>query len=308
MVDDGSPGAINTQVCAAFPAVRSLRLPQRRGFCAAANQGIAAATGDVVELLNDDTQVTPCWAEAALVHFSDPRVVAVAPLVLQGPTTDGRPPRLDSAGDCYHLGGFARKRGHGQALTGRTWRTEAVFGASASSSFYRRDILLRVGAFPESFGAYFEDVDLSFRLHRIGGRVVFEPAARVWHRLAGSYGAPSRRLLEQQSRNEERVFWRNLPRAALLRALPWHVAVLAGKACKRWQEGNLAPFLWGRLGLLTELPELVRHRRELAQLGDGSDFATWGIEKGFGWRRQAQGCLPAETGSPAGAGKQGILR
>ena len=50
----------------------------------AANAGVRTATADVVELLNDDTEVTAGWAEAALAHFDDARVAAVAPLVLLG--------------------------------------------------------------------------------------------------------------------------------------------------------------------------------------------------------------------------------
>ena len=107
--------------------------------------------------------------------------------------------------------------------------------------------MLQVGAFPENFGAYFEDVDLAFRLNRAGWQVRYEPASRVFHRGGSSYGRAQRRLLEQQSRNEERVFWRNLPGPALRRALPRHLGVLAAKAWRRWHEGGLAPFLCGRL-------------------------------------------------------------
>ena len=53
----------------------------------------------------------------ALRWFADERVAAVAPLVLQNdPQRRARalPPLIDSAGDEYDRGGFARKRGHGQ--------------------------------------------------------------------------------------------------------------------------------------------------------------------------------------------------
>src|SRR5262249_13462712 len=124
----------------------------------------------------------------------------------------------------------------------------------------------------------FEDVDLAFRLQRAGYRAVFEPAARVLHRVAASYGPPRRRLHEQQSCNEERVFWRNLPGRALLRALPRHLAVMAAKAWGRWQDGALTPSLAGRLRLLAEIPSLLRHRRALRRLGPGEDVARWQVE------------------------------
>jgi GT2 family glycosyltransferase len=274
VVDDGSAGARVSAAAAEFAGVRALRLPRRAGFCVAANAGVAAAAGQVVELLNDDTEVRAGWAEAALACFADPAVGAVAPLVLRWP--DGA--RVDSAGDRYYLGGVAAKRGHGAALAGLELRRGPVFGASASSAFYRRAALLRVGGFPETFGAYFEDVDLAFRLQRAGYRAVFEPAARVLHRVAASHGRPRRRLLEQQSCNEERVFWRNLPGRVLVRALPRHLAVLAAKAWRRWQEGALTPFMCGRLRLLAEIPALLRHRRALRRLGPGGDVARWQVE------------------------------
>jgi GT2 family glycosyltransferase len=283
VVDDGSPGAQASAVAADFAAVRALRLPRRAGFCISANAGIAAATGEVVELLNDDTEVTPGWANAALACFADPAVGAVAPLVLYWP--DGA--RVDSAGDRYYLGGVAAKRGHGAALVEVDLRRGPVFGASASSAFYRRSALRAVGALPETFGAYFEDVDLAFRLQRTGYRAVFEPAARVLHRVSASYGRPQRRLLEQQSCNEERVFWRNLPGRALVRALPRHLAVLAAKAWRRWQDGTLTPFVCGRLRLLGEIPALLRHRRQLRRLGPAADVAAWQVEARYWAAREA---------------------
>lgn len=277
VVDDASPAAIVTETAGRFRGVRTSPRAKRGGFCVAANQGIAAASAPIVELLNDDTEVEPGWAEAALGRFADPRVVAVAPLVLKA-TKSRRGPLIDSAGDRYHLGGFAAKRGAGQSVTAFPLDACPVFGASASSAFYRRDMLQRVGAFPEEFCSYFEDVDLSFRLRRAGGQIVFEPNSRVWHCVGASHGVANRQLLEQHSRNEERVFWRNVPMSVLPRAVLWHVAVLSGKAIRRWREGTLTPFLLGRLRTLAELPQLLQHRQRLALLGPEAAPEVWHVE------------------------------
>lgn len=256
VVDDGSPGRVISRAAADFPFAEVVRTERPGGFAASANRGIAAATGAVIELLNDDTQVTAGWAEACLGAFADPAVAAVAPLVLQGPSDDAVP-RIDSAGDEYDAGGFARKRGHGKRLSGHFLQRREVFGASASSAFYRADVLRAVGAFPEAFGAYFEDVDLAWRIRRAGYRAVYEPAAVVWHRVGSSY-RKRRSLIERQSQNEERVFWRNVPK--LWTALPRHAAVLAGKAVRRCREGTLVPFAVGRLRAFAEIGALLRQR------------------------------------------------
>jgi GT2 family glycosyltransferase len=251
VVDDGSRDAIVSRAAAEFPGVKIIRRAKAGGFCVAANVGITAATAPVVELLNDDAEVTAGWADAALRWFADARVVAVSPLVLQNDPdrlARGLPPLIDTAGDEYDMGGFARKRGHGR-VSGIGYRmSERIWGVSAAAAFYRREALTKVGGFPEHFKAYFEDVDLSFRLRRLGGEVVYDPASVVWHRVSSSYGKrPSRRTLELQSCNEERVFWRNVRGMSRVRWLPRHAAVLSAKAVKRFQEGTLLPWLLGRM-------------------------------------------------------------
>jgi GT2 family glycosyltransferase len=277
VIDDASPGRRASRVADQFKGVEVVRVPRRGGFCVAANTGIAAAINPIVELLNDDTEVLPGWAEAALKCFADPQVAAVAPLVLRWP--DGG--SVDSAGDRYYVGGVAGKRGHRKPLGPAHQRAGHVFGASASTAFYRRSALLQVGAFPEEFGAYFEDVDLAFRLLRAGYQTVFTPEARVLHHTNSSHKPHDRRLEEQQSCNEERVFWRNLPGRTLVRTLPMHLAVIAGKAWRRWEEGALTPFVCGRLRVLGEFPALLRHRRRLRQLGPDRPISDWHIEERF---------------------------
>jgi GT2 family glycosyltransferase len=266
VVDDASPNGSVTETARAF-GVEVVRLSQQSGFCVAVNAGIASARHPVVELLNDDTEVCEGWAEAALSHFESDEVAAVAPLVLRWPGgRDGRVAVIDSAGDRYFLGGVAAKRGHGQPLSPKYLRSCEVFGASASSAFYRRDLLLKVGGFPEEFEAYFDDVDVAFRLRRAGGTAMFEPASRVLHHVSASHGVPRGDLLEQQAVNEERVFWRNVPARLLAPAVLMHLVVLVGKAWRRWQEGQLRPFLHGKLGILREVTAIHRHRRSLVQL------------------------------------------
>jgi len=243
VVDDASPQKCASRVALEFSGVRIIRLERQRGFAGAANAGIRASRGGIVEMLNDDTEVQAGWADAALARFGDSTIGAVAPLVLAWPHGD----TIDSAGDNYYFGGVAQKRGHRQPLRAEFLQPCPVFGVSASAGFYRRAALEQAGLFPESFGSYFEDVDLACRLQRGGWRAMYEPASRVLHHINASHGKTSRRLLEQQSCNEERVFWRNVPGEAIWRALPMHAAVLAGKAYKRWDEGTLLPWAIGRL-------------------------------------------------------------
>ena len=55
-----------------FP-LRLIRNPDNRGFCAANNQGIAAARGEFIALLNNDAEAEPLWLAHLLSAFDDPR-------------------------------------------------------------------------------------------------------------------------------------------------------------------------------------------------------------------------------------------
>ena len=280
VVDDGSPGGVVSRTAREYGAIRIIRHARARGFCASANAGIALATAPVVQLLNDDTEVTEGWAEAALQWFADERVAAVAPLVLQNDPhrrAAGLPALIDTAGDEYDLGGFARKRGRGQECDRYPFPRGGVFGASACAAFYRRDAILRAGGFPEHFRAYFEDVDLSFRLRRMGFDILYDPNSVVWHRVSASYGRrPSRRVLEQQSCNEERVFWRNVRGYERLRWLPRHAVVLAGKAIRRFQERTFLPWFLGRVRAVLESSNPVGAERASSHFGGISEA---GVER-----------------------------
>lgn len=242
VVDDGSVGGI-VAACATKFDCTVVRHEKPKGFAVAANAGVAATEADIVELLNDDTEVTADWATNAVARFADPAVVAVAPLVLMHPATQPGPFRIDSAGDEWDRGGFARKRGHDRPVSDEYRQPGPVWGVSAAAGFYRRSAFVAAGGFPADFGAYFEDVDLSHRLRTLG-RIEFEPSSIVWHRVSASYGRlPSRETLTRQSCNEERVYWRNRPE---WRTWPRHAGVLAGKALRRLCEGEFEPWLRGR--------------------------------------------------------------
>jgi GT2 family glycosyltransferase len=56
-----------------------------------------------------------------------------------------------------------------------------VFAPCAAAALYRRDVLLEVSGFDESYFAYLEDVDLGFRLRLAGYRCLYVPDAVVRH-------------------------------------------------------------------------------------------------------------------------------
>lgn len=263
VADDASTDTTADWLAAEHPGVRHVRQPANGGFVAAANAGIAAARGEFLQLLNNDTTVLPGWAEAGLLPFADAAVGAVAPLVL----VRRDPSRVDSAGDRYTLMGWPCKRGHGQlAVRWADRPVEEVFGASASSAFYRAEALRCVGGFDPLYGSYYEDVDLAFRLRWAGYRCVFAPCCRILHDVSASYDHARPELQRRMARNAELLLWSNLPARWLAAAVLPHVAFAGAQAAVRLARGRLRPFVAGKLDAWRLAPEIVRRRAERHRL------------------------------------------
>jgi GT2 family glycosyltransferase len=226
---------------------------------------MAAARGQYIQLLNNDTEVASGWVEAGLAPFDDESIGSVAPLVL----IRSEPWRVDSAGDSYSWIGWPAKRGHGQPA--RFWSerpVEEVFGASGSSAFYRAEALRRSGGFDPLYGSYYEDTDLSFRLRWAGYRCLFTAASRIYHDLSASHDHRSPVLQRRMARNAELVFWSNLPARILAPAIVPHLLFVGLQAAWRLARGRLRPFLHGKLDAIRSWKQIIARRRlrtELAQ-------------------------------------------
>jgi O-antigen biosynthesis protein len=265
--DDASTDDTWDWVFATHPEVKIIHREVNGGFVAAANAGIAAARGVVIQLLNNDTEVTPGWVEAGLAPFADPTVGSVAPLVL----VRSDPSRVDSAGDSYSFVGWPCKRGHGESASAWQRRPpDKVFGASGSSAFYRASALRRVGVYDPSFGSYYEDVDLAFRLRWAGYSCVYAPSCRIYHEVSASYDHGKPALQRRMSRNAEILFWSNLPRGWLTAAVVPHLGFTLVQGIWRLLRGRAVPFVAGKLDALRLAPTFRDRRRLRHDLARGA--------------------------------------
>jgi N-acetylglucosaminyl-diphospho-decaprenol L-rhamnosyltransferase len=235
VVDNASREFPAAEVAAAWPDATVIRNQDNRGFGPAANQGAAAAGGDVVLFLNPDTRavedpLTPL-VEAFAAH---PDAAAVAPRLLESETAE-RPYRVHQIRRLPTLPHVARQMLlFDRAFPRNRWlardryldrdpdRPFEVEQPAAAALAVRRDVFVRVGGFDERFvPAWFEDVDLCVRLHR-EGPILYWPASRFVHEGGAAAAALGYdRFLPIYYRNAI-LFWRkhhSRPATATSRAL-----------------------------------------------------------------------------------------
>ncbi len=195
---DGTPGYLRG-LAARDPRVRYVLNAANRGFAGGNNDGLRAATGDFIVLLNNDTIVTVGWLEGLLAPLeADPSVG------LAGPVSNavGNEQKIFCRGLMPH-----------EILEeGRLWTAMSEgdrFDTERLGFFCvatRRDVVDRVGPLDEGFGTgFFEDDDYCLRVRIAEYRLVCVEDVFVYHKGSGSFGKSGRGTKELMKRNRKRL-------------------------------------------------------------------------------------------------------
>jgi GT2 family glycosyltransferase len=183
--DDGSVDAVRS----AHPEVEVLQMHSNLRFAGGNNAGmrhaLAAGAGRIV-LLNNDTTVAPDFLLRMEERLeADPRTGMVAPKIYY----HAEPDRIWFAGGAisFWTGTMShpgiRERDHGQFDA-----TRPIDYATGCCVLTTREVIERAGMLDESFFIYGEDADWSMRVRNCGYGIVYEPRAKVWHKVSVSSG------------------------------------------------------------------------------------------------------------------------
>lgn len=154
------------------------------------NQAVAVANGEVIVLLNNDTEViTPNWLEILVSHAMRSDVGPVGAKLLYPDRT------IQHAGVVLGLGGPAGHAHHrfpenDHGYFSRLQLTSNFAAVTAACLAVRRDLYLQVGGLDEiNLRVAFNDVDFCLKLGERGYRCVYAPDAVLYHHESASRGA-----------------------------------------------------------------------------------------------------------------------
>ena len=185
VVDNGSKDETPTQL-----GLWAAKAPSRRrvianagnlGFGGAVNQGLAAATGEFLVILNNDTIVSPGWARGLRRHFErNTKLGIVCPIT----NNIGNEAQVVLAGNTP-AEVFASAKHYSMAKAGHTLPlTIAAFFCVMMP----RAVYTRIGNLDEQFfPGYFEDDDYCLRVKEAGWEIACAEDVFVYHELSASF-------------------------------------------------------------------------------------------------------------------------
>ncbi len=169
--------------------VKVLKYPFPFNYSAINNFAVRHADGDVIGLLNNDTEIiSPEWLDEMVSHAIQPDVGAVGAKLLY---PDGR---IQHAGVILGLGGLAAHshrlfRSDDAGYLGRLVLTQELSAVTAACMVLRKVLFEKVGGFNEKdLPIAYNDVDLCLRLRTTGYRIVWTPHALLYHHESASRG------------------------------------------------------------------------------------------------------------------------
>jgi GT2 family glycosyltransferase len=215
VVDDAREDGTFEAIASRFPEVQQLHTEGGVGFSRAVNAGVARTTGDVIWLLNSDTEAERDAVERLAASFADDERLGIAGAALQYPDgspqwSGGRFPTLAWVlGEASGLPGFLGRH--------RLWRAaRPVSGSNGGSVDWvtgaamavRREVWETCGPLDEGYEFYGQDLDLCWRARRRSWEVRVLGEVRVVHHHGATIGSDP----EAADRAHLAMRWRDLVR------------------------------------------------------------------------------------------------
>lgn len=262
VVENGSEDNSDDVLASYGDRIVVIKNEKNLGFAGGVNTGITYAINHsfaLVALFNNDAVAAPDWLESLADTISERSDVGIVTGQIQLTGNE----LLDSTGEFYTNWGLPFPRGRGIPIASFP-RKEEVFGASGGASLYRTAVLHQIGMFDDTFFAYYEDTDVSFRAQLMGWKVVYTPKAITTHRQGETSKFMVRGFTVYQTfKNLPMLFTKNVPRKLLLpigARFYFAYCLIFAKAVLNGKGWPAARGVWAAICLI---PHSFRERRHI---------------------------------------------
>jgi GT2 family glycosyltransferase len=251
-----------------YPQIQVVVNDSNYGFAGGYNKALEQVDADLYCLLNSDVEVTPGWLTPVLDIFTSRPEIGIVQPKIKDLKLRSHFEYAGAAGGFLDLFGYPFCRGRiFQSLEedhGQYDEIQEIFWATGACMFIRRSLFQSLGGFDADYFAHQEEVDLCWRAHNQGYKVLYTGASEVFH-LGGSTLSnmnPKKTFLN--FRNSLYSITKNLPARKAFPIVFSRLildAVAAIRFLFQFKIGHAWAILRAHLSFYRHLPKML-HKRE----------------------------------------------
>ncbi len=292
------------------PKVKIIDNKSNLGYAPGHNKFFAEADSELVMVLNPDAILHKDFLRNVVKVFDDPNVGGATGKMLKPNQNEKGEWIIDGTGIVIDRTRRARERGQLEVDHCQYDQKRDIFGVSGSAAVYRRkaleDARIENEFFDPDFFAYWEDLDLSWRMRLMGWNFKYVPEAVVYHeRAVGVSKKGYRNIIEfirhhaKFSKNVKRWNWRNHLFAIIKNDFGWSFwrdfpFIFAREFFMAIYITVFETSTWGALpDFFRLLPKMLRKRKiiQACRKITTRDMATWFNNEGAPRKQPSDGSL-----------------
>jgi GT2 family glycosyltransferase len=220
VIDNASVDETSAYVKENFISVELVTLKINRGFTNGYIEGLKQIDAEYYVLISNDVEVAPHWVEPVIDYMENNKDVGAAQPKVRWQKQKELFEYSGAAGGYIDTLGYPFCRGRIFSTleedNNQYNSVEDVFWVSGCCFFVRSEIWEILGGFDNDYYAHMEDIDLSWRIIKLGYRNVVVPDSVVFH-IGGAlitYGSPQK--IFRNYRNNLLMLAKNLPKNEVL--------------------------------------------------------------------------------------------
>ena len=191
-----------------YPNTKVLLAKKNLGFAGGNNWGMRQAKGDFIFIVNNDTEITPGLLQTLLDPFYNDNTIGVTSPKIK---FFFQPEIIQYAGfnEMNHFTGRTSTVGEMQEDKGQYDTPGETFGAHGCAMMVKKEVIEKVGMFPERFFLYYEEWDWSARIRKAGYKIWYTSNATIFHKESMSVGKKNPMKVYYHTRNRILYMRRN---------------------------------------------------------------------------------------------------
>jgi GT2 family glycosyltransferase len=270
VADNGSADDSVDYIIKSFPKVNIIKFDHNNGFAMGYYKALRQINSTYFILLNSDVEVTSGWILPLLNTMEgNPSIGACMPKIKDY----NRRQLFEYAGAC---GGYIDRLGYpfcrGRILSvleednGQYDNFSEIFWASGACMFVRSSAYYAAGELDGNFFAHMEEIDLCWRMKRVGYMIAAVPSSTVYHVGGGTLPNNTPHKLYLNYRNNLFLLLKNLPVYQLIPVVLIRMVLDGMSAIAYLMNGSGMSFFAvfrAHLAFHRRIPILIRQRRQL---------------------------------------------